>query len=268
MSDQRLFSEGRRLNKAYVDEIIVRKPGEVLSARMSLCHFIADAEDEIVETLHPEELRYYQSLKFTARKKSYLLGRYSAKLAFAALVNEVNLNEILIGRGYFGQPVTTYVHKPNVQVSITHCDDFGCALAFPESHPMAIDIEGIHAVKSETVETQITDRERRIIRTLPCSYREMLTLLWTVKESLSKILKTGLTTPLRIYEINKVEQASDFMVSYFENFGQYKSVSFRVGHCICSLTCPKSMDVNINLPALNQSIGLTEISAVCCNTGR
>lgn len=51
------------------------------------------------------------------------------------------------------------------------------------------------------------------------------TLLWNIKESLSKIIKTGLMIDFKILELESIELENGYHVGYFKNFPQYKSVS-------------------------------------------
>ena len=75
----------------------------------------------------------------------------------------------------------------------------------------------------------MTDAEKELIRKYPDSYEFMLTLLWTAKEALSKILKTGLMTSFKILEIDKIEHKDGYWLSYYKSFGQYKVISFQTG---------------------------------------
>jgi 4'-phosphopantetheinyl transferase len=95
---------------------------------------------------------------------------------------------IFIQAGIFQQPVVVS-GKHNLQVSITHCDDFGAALAFPETDPMGIDIERIGPAQRAALERQMTEAEKERMNFLPVAYDMGITLLWTAKEALSKVLK-------------------------------------------------------------------------------
>lgn len=242
--------------KTYIEPIMLQRAEENLQAVLCFCSFPAFLPfDDLAEALHPREEAYYKELVVEKRRRNYLIGRYAAKQAVAAFVREKDLRRIAIQPGVFNQPVVRHGTQCNVQVSISHCDDFGAALAFSEIHPMAIDIERINTDKNSVLETHVTGKEQEIIRAFSCSYEEKLTLLWTVKESLSKILKTGLTAPFHIFEISKIEKNCDHAVCYFENFAQYKALSFNLGNYVCSLVSPKKTEMQINFPALRQVIG-------------
>ena len=238
----------------YVEELTLRRPNETFKAGFCLCEFSKFPNyEEIVAFLHPQERKYYEKLKFEKRIKSYLVGRLTAKKAIAVLVGEVDLTKILIQSGIFTQPIATYKEKQNIQVSISHSDDFGAAVAFPEAHPMGIDIEKIHREQNEAIEREVTESEIKLIKGLPFSYETMLTFLWTAKEALSKVLKTGLMTPFKIYEVEKIENHQDYLLSFYKNFAQYKTVSFLIGNNVCSIVYPMKTELRIDIRAINET---------------
>lgn len=238
----------------YIDEIILTRPEKVFKANCCFCYYpLWEHYQKIVEYLHPDEQKYYETLKFEKRIRSYLIGRITAKQAVAALTGETDLTGISIQSGIFTQPIVNSVNNQNIKVSITHCDDFGAAIAFPEAHPLGIDLEKIYLDKTEVLERQMTQAEQELIRTQPYSYETMLTLLWTAKEALSKVLKTGLMTPFRIYEIDKIEVISNYLLSYYKNFAQYKTVSFNIGNYFCSIVHPLKTEMCLNIESLQRN---------------
>ncbi len=73
---------------------------------------------------------------------------------------------------------------------------------------MAIDIETINSDKDDTILTQLTDNEQKLAASLLSS--PSLQLLWTIKESLSKVLKCGLTVPFELLEVESITQQEIF----------------------------------------------------------
>jgi 4'-phosphopantetheinyl transferase EntD len=225
------------------------RPDNVFQAALC-CGFVSqDAFTDLVKYLTVHEKNYFSTLKFKARSSSYLLGRYMAKRAVHALTGD-NMADISVQPGVFTQPVVMSAESANIQVSITHCDDIGAALAYPEAHPMGIDIEKIDAAKREVLRTQITDAEQNRAMRLPVSYDTALTLLWTVKEGLSKILRTGLMTPFFLYEVAKFEVFDAYTLSYFSHFHQYKAMSFTLGDHLCSIVYPLKTKLELEDPLL------------------
>lgn len=199
--------------------------------------------------LHPKELTFYQSLKFASRIKSYLAGRFAAKRAVSLYLTENDWKQIYIDQGVFMHPV---VDSNSVQVSITHCANFAAALAFSDRQLMGIDIEQVFEGRLEVLQSQMTDKEIRLIQSLPYPYESMLTLFWSAKEALSKVLKTGLTTPFSVFALKQIHDENGVFRSNFENFYQYETFSFLYDAFVCSITCPKGTVLNIG--AIKQGI--------------
>jgi 4'-phosphopantetheinyl transferase len=230
----------------FIAKLDLKEGDRIYSAYLCLCYSpSSDRYFQTITYLHPNEMNYYLSLKQEERVKNYLAGRYAAKRAVSSFENNENLQRIIIEQGIFGQPIVVLSNSRNIQVSITHCDEFGAAIAFMEKSPMGIDIEGIDINQISTLESQITIMEEELIKTLAYPYEAALTLFWSAKESLSKILKTGLTSPYQIYEINQVYVRDGVIINFFENFPQYSTVSYIFGNYVCSLTYPKWIDLNI-----------------------
>ncbi|WP_232773767.1 MULTISPECIES: 4'-phosphopantetheinyl transferase family protein [Brevibacillus] len=161
------------------------------------------------------------------------------------MTGEDSLDRICIEQGIFHHPVASLPNTTNVQVSITHCDDFAAAIAFSEELPMGIDMERISVDRNKVLETQMTVKESSLLSSLPYSYETTLTLFWTVKEALSKVLKTGLTTSFHIYEISQVEVRDEVVFSLFDNFPQYRTASYILGDYVCSITYPKKTEWSV-----------------------
>lgn len=180
------------------------------------------------------------------------MGRYAAKKALSLLTYE-EPGDINIDHGVFNHPLVGSSRAAGrLEISITHCCDMGAALAFPAAHPMGIDMEIIDADKIPVIEGQLTSNEMEMLRDFETSsgYASLITAAWTIKESLSKIFRTGLMTPFYVYEIAKIESDNSIYTSYFKNFGQYKALSFLVHGYICSIACPKNSELTLDLPRI------------------
>lgn len=242
----------------YIDELGLIRPENRYKATLCGCFFMhmKDYEDTI-QYLHPQECDYYNSLKFAKRIRSYLMGRFVAKQAVAALTGEKDLKNIFIQFGIFTQPIVIS-NTQNIQVSITHCNNFGVALAFPETHPMGIDLEKINVNKMDVLEGQITEFEKERINLLPITYDLGLTLLWTAKEALSKVLRTGLMTPFDVFEISKIEFYDNYIICYYKNFAQYKVISLTIGNYMCSIVHPIKTKLCFDIQAFKGNFAFLE----------
>lgn len=188
--------------------------------------------------LHPNEQAYYDTLKYDKRRLSYLLGRIAAKKAIAELVGDDG-QSVFIDFGIFQFPVVKSTKNFNIQVSISHCDHIGIVLAFPEEHPLGIDIEKIQEDPVVAMKEQLTDAELDLISACQIQPAIGCTVVWTVKEAISKIFKTGLTIDFKMLEIQSLKKEGSVYLTSFKHCVQYKAVSYHSDNYICSIVLPK-----------------------------
>ncbi|MBU6398866.1 MAG: 4'-phosphopantetheinyl transferase superfamily protein [Verrucomicrobia bacterium] len=189
--------------------------------------------------LHPEEQELFATLKFERRQLSYLTGRFCAKHAIRLLRPDLSLSAIAIHPGVFQQPIVC-ADGLAPQISISHAADWGAALAFPEEHPMAIDIEEIKEERAGVVRSQVTDAEYGLVTPLAQDEIRALTLLWTVKEAMSKVIRCGMMTPFTLFEVGSAERAGPAIVCTFPNFAQYKTTTYWACGLAITLVSPKN----------------------------
>lgn len=238
---------------SYAGLIGLRRAEITYQGAICICRSLLVPPELIARSiLSEEERQVFAKLRFDTRRKSLVMGRYAAKNAVCLLSNQ-KPEEIHIGYGVFNNPlIDSFCGQGRLETSITHTSDIGAGLAFPASHPMGIDIERIDPAKAALIESELTSQEIVLLKGgyAPYEYAAMLTAAWTMKESLSKVFRTGLMTPLRVYEISSLEWDGSCLVAHFRNFGQYKAITFSLGDHICSLACPKKTDCEIDLPRL------------------
>lgn len=198
-----------------------------------------------IDILHAKERQHFNNLKFEKRQRSYLLGRLSARAALGEQLSEAELKSLYISFGVFKFPVIKDLTGPTLQLSISHCEGIGLALAFPEEHPLAIDIEKINPAKIEAMLTMIHDQELNLLAPFDLSKTEQCTLLWTIKEGLSKIIRTGLSMDLKLIELLRIEFKEGFYESHFTKFGQFKVRSYIGKEFAVSLALPKFTEIDM-----------------------
>jgi len=194
--------------------------------------------------LHSKEKSQLISHKFNNRKLSYLLGRITSKLAIGQIFHVEDFTSILITKGVFGFPVVKNI-PTNIQVSISHCDNIGLAVAFDEEHPLGIDLERIDRKRKDLLLTQITEKEIELILSNELTLLVGATLVWTAKEALSKVIKTGMTLDFKFMEVKSIEKVGTTYTSKFQHFSQYKAISSVVSNIACSLVLPKKTEASL-----------------------
>ena len=183
------------------------------------------------------EQDFFKSLKHQNRQLSYLLGRYCAKQALKGYTHHSNLTDWYIKPGIFNQPII--IHNPtalNLGLSIAHTATYGSALVFPMTHPMAIDLELINPRKQAVIQTYCSLHERKI--PVPADDLTKYFLLWTAKEALAKVLKTGLGTSFKFYEVAQVKDHGKYYESQYVYFSQYKCISWIHEEILISMLKP------------------------------
>ncbi|MBO9732597.1 MAG: 4'-phosphopantetheinyl transferase superfamily protein [Chitinophaga sp.] len=218
--------------------LTVTREGHTIPVFMAVSSLSLSAlQVQLGRFLHPEE----RAVSKGAEQHHYLLGRHAAKLA-AVDFTGVAANNIRIRPGVFGQPVLSCPGYSNLQVSITHSAGSAMAVVFPEAHPMAVDIE---LLDGDRFLPPLTPAEAALIAPLSYTSEEQTYLLWTAREALSKVLRTGFTTDLELFNVKSVAMNGSFMVAEFQHFLQYKAISWIAGNMACSLVVPQRSQVDM-----------------------
>ena len=201
------------------------------------------------EFLHTEELEIFRALKVERRRVSYLLGRYAAKSALGKCIGPgFEASRTLIASGIFNQPVVQgHAWRP-LGVSISHSDRRVCCLAYPEEHPMAVDLEEIDEARTKVMMTQVGRDEGDLARSVCASIDLGATVVWTAKEALSKTLRCGMTCPYELLEICGLEARDGIYIGRFKNFGQYKFQSWRARNAVVTIVLPKRTELEFSFP--------------------
>ncbi|MEL6537899.1 MAG: 4'-phosphopantetheinyl transferase superfamily protein [Bacteroidota bacterium] len=228
------------LTNTVVSELPLRGYHKGFHAYLGFCNV---DHDRLLQTknmyLHGHEQERYESIEAEAHKRSYLRGRYISKEVLGAYFEESELTQFNIVNGIFNQPIVEYKLGHNrTGVSISHNEEYGIGVAFSEEIPMAVDIERCSLSQKEIIKSQITNDEREMAADMPWQSTIAYTVLWTVKEAISKVIKTGLTIPLDVLKVGGFNANENHIVCSFENFTQYQTVSFRVKDHVCSMAMP------------------------------
>lgn len=196
--------------------------------------------------LHPNELSYISGNISGRRKTEYLAGRIAAKNALGLFINEVNPKNIEIARGIFNQPIVRHSSEDIPEISISHKQSMAVALACQSGHCLGIDIEEYYEHNLGTLEGQLSEAEKQVI-SQSVDYQLVCSQLWSIKEALSKVLKTGLTAPFEIYETAGITfTGSTISQCYFKRFYQYQAMSWVFNQYVLAIVFPRHSNLMLN----------------------
>jgi len=224
-----------------------RPEGDVLITLAASWDQWDDHLENIQSILHPQEIFLLNKFETRKAKANFFAGRYAAKQAIYAYIGREDYAGMLIQPGVFGQPVLKMNDTDNLQVSISHSNGCAMALAFPEIHPMGIDVELIFKEDAFLSNGVISESEHHFLDMLNPDKLISNTLLWTIKEALSKVLRTGLMTPFHFFEICDVRHYKNVIISEFVHFPQYKSLSWIAGKYSFSIVSPKNSTLDLEV---------------------
>jgi len=196
--------------------------------------------------LHPSELAQAAAFRFAARRQIFLLGRLAAKAALGSYLVESDWTRVELTHGIFGQPLVNYAASHDAEVSLSHSSGFAAAVAFPRECPVAVDVETVDSDRAATVKNELKFllEEQQWIHSAAVEERAAYVLLWTVREALGKVLRCGITCPLELLAVDKIQRLADGVwESDYRNFRQYKCWSWIRSGRVLSIALPKVMDL-------------------------
>ena len=233
------------------------------SAFLSLAYgSLSQLQTKRLGFLHPRETEYYDSLRFTKRQHSYLLGHYCAKKALKQYYPHLETKSILLKKGVLEQPLIDAPIHLKTHITLSHAEPLAAAIAYPEEYSIGIDIECIKSSIAQVMEDQLTAKEKETIQIHPVYPPETkYTLYWTAKEAISKALRTGMTVPFTLFALKNLRWHSNYWIAEFEHFAQYQVISFLVGdHYVCSIVYPKESTIILNTVAIYQALTANPVS--------
>lgn len=194
-----------------------------------------------VEVLSKSELVKYESFKVKRGRQNFLLGRYAAKQAYVSMTCKNRFTDIEIRNGIFNQPFFPCDSK--FDVSITHSALIAGAVVFDRAYPLGLDIEYIDESKLEVL--KMTAENNEMLTVVVTNKLIALTLLWCLKEALSKAIKTGVTIPFKLLETANLIRDADrgFFLCEFKNFPQYRGLAKVKSNYVVALAYPRQLEM-------------------------
>lgn len=140
--------------------------------------------------LSPLELRVQSGLRFAPRRADWRLGRWTAKQALSRHLREPDLPKLSVLAAEDGAPQAWRgSDRLQLHVSITHRD--GQAVAAIGKRPLGVDLERTTSPTPGFVQSFFSQEEQAALQLHPEPERA-LTLMWSAKESVLKLRRTGL----------------------------------------------------------------------------
>ena len=164
--------------------------------------------DDVPETsgwLSRTETARLEGLRFPKRRTELRLSRWTAKQAIARVsgldVRHETLARIEVRPAPDGAPTPLLDGSPApVSVSLTDRADWAVCVAGPPGLALGCDLELVEARSAAFVRDWFTPREQALVAG---GYPDLLAnLVWSAKESVLKILRTGLRRATRSVEVD------------------------------------------------------------------
>jgi 4'-phosphopantetheinyl transferase EntD len=234
------------MEKSFVQNVTMRRGSDIHIVAIA---FVQGKLDELflhVEKLHHKEKKRYYMFVHDRRKTSYLLGRLAAKQALMSLTKVSIANSIWIDSGVFEFPVVRCKAIQNKQVSVSHSNIMGISIAFEENHPMGIDLEKISTDQENAILSHITDEEKVLLKNINMNTIVGYTAIWSIKESLSKVIKTGMMLDFSLLTISSIILENSTFECSFHHFGQYKAIAHINDNYAISITLPRKTKANFS----------------------
>jgi 4'-phosphopantetheinyl transferase EntD len=182
------------------------------------------------------------------RRTSFLRGRVAAKHALAAVCDQrIPAHEFEIASGVFDQPLVIS-SQPNLGVSLSHTDRIAVAVAFPESHPLGVDVEHVSNAHESMLHGQMAPGEFRRVSLRGLCDAEMLTLLWASKEAASKVLRGGLAVNFHALEVAQADWRDGIAHLRFASFAHLRVEAIVAGEQALAVAVPTRCTFRWNDP--------------------
>lgn len=168
--------------------------------------WLAVGEDEVPphdEWLSDREREWLERMRFSKRRLEYRMARWGAKAAIGAVHDGALTGPVEIGHLPEGAPAG-YVAGAELARRISMTDRAGwavCAVA-PSGVEVGVDLELVEPRSAAFVRDYFTPTEQALAMAGSEADPVMANLVWSAKESVLKVLRTGLRRDTRSVEIS------------------------------------------------------------------
>jgi 4'-phosphopantetheinyl transferase len=158
------------------------------------------------------------TMRVPKRRADWRLGRWTAKQAVGAYLGfrcPGQLSRIEIRVRPSGAPEVWVGHRPaSFSISISHCSGVGLCAISPEGTQAGCDLEAVEPRSAAFLRDYFTEEEQSRVCAAPESERvQLVTLLWSAKESVLKALGAGLrldTRSVAVLSVNEPAPADEW----------------------------------------------------------
>ena len=175
---------------------------------MSRVHYTIQVQQQLpadLDWLTPAEKTRFEGFRFAKRRGDWLLGRWAAKVALLgdAGLPQRDIDRFEITTAADGAPLPRFDGEPYaVALSLSHSHDRALAAVLQNATALGCDIELVEPRSAGFVDTYFTAGEAEAVKQAEPALRDQLiTLIWSAKESTLKALRTGLRADTRSVQV-------------------------------------------------------------------
>lgn len=207
-----------------------------------------EVEPAVLPTLGPWEREKARAFVSPRGRGGFLRGRLCAKTALAAFDGaRRGPADFTITPGAFGQPVVW--PGCGLDVALSHAGRAAAAVAFPAGWPLALDIEWIDAANVSTIRSQLAPGEEAAVMALGLPVEVAVTVLWSAREALSKVLRGGLAISFPTMRVADVTQTSGHVTCGFADFAHCRAEVAVGRHAVLAMVLPANCTLDWPGPA-------------------
>jgi len=164
-------------------------------------YWLEQAEAEVPADdvwLSANEKSIFDALRLPKRRADWRLGRWTAKQAVAACLNQPSdlkgLADIEIRAASSGAPDIFIEGRAGpVSIALSHRNGIALCAVGSIEHRFGCDLESVEPRSSAFVDDYFTYTEKNLIQSASVQHKpELVTLIWSAKESALKALREGL----------------------------------------------------------------------------
>jgi len=195
-------------------------------------------------------------LRFLKRRHEWRLGRWTTKNAVLLskfIEQDFAISEIEILPKESGAPVLLIKNKSsNINLSISHREEKALCIISESAKSIGCDLEFIEHRSEAFINDYFTNDEKNLFIKFDNVQKDLLAnLIWSAKESASKVLEVGLNMDTRDINVPEIEisENTDWkdLKIFIKNSSTFYSKWLQLGNYILTISSQKSFITPIKL---------------------